>query len=136
VSYIQINPSISSAVFEYFAARPEGPIWNLERALKTAPQNVVFGLKSLLDAISNDEVLEVKKGALFHHLCEGSVDADRAARIWFAERLLSNEIARRKLALVRSGGSLFRGMSWVVLIPVAIGNRRTYSSPDRRGLRY
>jgi hypothetical protein len=93
---------ISTAVFEYFASRPEGPMWSLERAIKTAPQNVVSGLESLLEAISGDEVLEIQKDAIFHHLHDGSVDVDRAARIWFAERLLSNTIAQRKLALVRS----------------------------------
>lgn len=98
----EMNPPISSAVFDYFAGHPEGP-WNLGRAMETAPQSVVCGLKSLLDAISKDQVLEVQKDALFRHLYDGNVGADRAARIWIAERRLSNEIARQKLALVRSG---------------------------------
>jgi hypothetical protein len=49
-------------------------------------------------------VLEVQNDTLFRHLCDGRLDADRAARIWIAERLLSKEIARRKLMLVRGGG--------------------------------
>ncbi|HEV8383647.1 MAG TPA: hypothetical protein VGQ11_02165, partial [Candidatus Acidoferrales bacterium] len=71
--------------------------------MKTAPHGVVRGLNSLLDAISEDDVLEVQKDALFRHLCNQNVNADRAARIWIAERYLSKEIARRKLALLRSG---------------------------------
>lgn len=44
-----------------------------------------------------------KETSSFQHLLDGSVDTDRAARVWIAERCLSNEIAQRKLVLVRSG---------------------------------
>lgn len=37
--------------------------------------------------------------------------------------------------LVTLRGSLFRGMSWEILILVAIGNRETHWSLDRCGLR-
>ena len=77
-------------------------MWNVSRAMGAAPQAVVCGLSSLFDAISKDAVLEVENDALFQHLCDRNVDTDRAARIWIAERLLSKEIARRKLMLVRA----------------------------------
>lgn len=76
-------------------------MWNIPRAMEAAPQTVVCGLSSLFDAISKDEVLEVQKDALFQHLCGKNLDAEGAARIWMTERLLSKEIARRKLMLVR-----------------------------------
>src|SRR6266849_3460743 len=95
-----MNLPIPSEVFEYFAADPHGPMWNVTRAMEEAPQNVARGLNSLFNAISRDQVLEVQKDAMFRHLCDGNLDADRAARVWIAERCLSKEIARRKLMLV------------------------------------
>jgi len=96
-----MNLPVPSEVFEYFAADPIGPMWNVSRAIGEAPQAVVCGLNSLFDTISNDEVLEVQRDALFQHLCDRNFDVDRAARIWIAERSLSKEIARRKLMMVR-----------------------------------
>lgn len=70
--------------------------------MEEAPQNVACGLNSLFDAISQVQVLEVQKDGMFHHLCDGNVNVDRAARVWIAERFLAKEIARRKLTLLNS----------------------------------
>ena len=91
---------IPPEVFEYFAAHPDGPLWNVSRALNDTPQPVVRGLNSFFDTISKDDVQEVQQDALFKHLSDGSVDADRSARIWITEHFLSMEIGRRKLALL------------------------------------
>jgi hypothetical protein len=89
-------------VFEYFSAHPNGPLWNLSRALNDTPQTIIRGLNSFFETISKDDVEEVQRDALFKHLSDGSVDADRAARIWITEHFLSTEIGRRKLALLCS----------------------------------
>jgi len=82
-------------------------MWNVGRALQTAPQNVVLGLNLLLDAMSDGQVIETQKDPLFQHLFDGDSGSEKAARIWIAERCLSREIARRKLALVsgEAGGA-------------------------------
>jgi hypothetical protein len=38
VSCIQMNLPVPSEVFEYFAADPEGPMWNVSRAMEAAPK--------------------------------------------------------------------------------------------------
>jgi hypothetical protein len=92
---------IPSVVLNYFAARPDGPIWNLERVIVDAPPALLRDVNSFLEAIPKDEVLAVQKDDLFQHLC-GTGDTERAARIWIAERHLSKEIARQKLLIIRS----------------------------------
>ena len=93
---------VSTAVFDHFSRNPEGPLWNVGRALSDAPSDVIHGLRSLLDAIPLDEVDEAQKDRLFRHVGNVGANSDHAARVWIAERYLSREIASRKLALLRS----------------------------------
>jgi hypothetical protein len=97
-----MNLPVPTEVFEYFARDPLGPMRNVSRAIREAPEAVVWRLNLLLDAIPKDEVLEVQRDAIFRHVGGRTPDADHAARIWIAERCLSEEISRRKLMIIRN----------------------------------
>jgi hypothetical protein len=92
---------IPNAVFEHFAAEPASPLFSVGRVADAARVPIHGALNSLLAEVPPSEVELVLADPQFQFFARPG-DPKRQARIWFIERLLMEEIPRRKLALLRA----------------------------------
>lgn len=92
---------IPNEVFEYFAAEPASPLFSVGQVADAVRVPIHPALSSLLAEVPTSEVELVLADPQFQFFAQPG-DPNRQARIWFIERLLMDEIPRRKLALLRA----------------------------------
>jgi hypothetical protein len=99
---------IPHEILAFFEADPIGPILSVARHVTDPTSPIHAELNTFLSAIPKANVLKTCDDARFRFFAEGTSDRDRAARIWIAERLLADEIPRRKLRTLHQEVSLLR----------------------------
>jgi hypothetical protein len=95
-----MNP-IPVDVFEFFASDPTGPYSNLRRVAYDSSSKIHSSLDSFLEEIPADIVEQTQRDSQFQWFWGSALNADREARIWIAERFVSQEISRRRIELLR-----------------------------------
>jgi hypothetical protein len=102
-----LHLSVPEDVFNFFAADPVGPMGTILTA-DEIESPIFLSLDRFLKSIPSDIVADTRRNKEFLFFWEKAVDVDRMARIWVAERFLSDEIARRRLFLLRNENSCTR----------------------------
>jgi len=96
-----LNLSVPQDVFKFFASDPIGLMLTVLTA--DTPASPIFeSLDRFLRSIPEDVVADTCRDKEFQSFWAGSKDVDRTARVWIAERFLSDEIARQRLILLRN----------------------------------
>lgn len=101
---------IPTAVFDYFAADPVGPMWNVGRAANDPTCPIASETNEFLSRIDPQEVAEIRKSPDFRFYARVGTeearrkrDLDREARAWIVQRVLLSAIASRRLDMLRYG---------------------------------
>jgi hypothetical protein len=89
-------------VFAFFASDPVGPMSSVLSTADNHGSGIFDSFDRFLKSIPDDMVGEARADGQFQWFWKAAADIDRMARIWIAERYLSFEIARRRLAVLRS----------------------------------
>src|SRR5687767_12097422 len=97
-----MTKEIPEVVFRFFASNPAGPMLTFAREASD-PQDVLRDwLEEFLASFGSDEVAAVQSDEHFRFFSGHREDKDWAARVCLGERLLSKEIARRRLETIRN----------------------------------
>jgi hypothetical protein len=97
-----LSLSVPEDVFSFFASDPAGPMSTVLTA-SSKPESPIFNsLDRFIRSIPGEVVAETCSNQQFQFFWEGAKDIDRMARVWIVERFLSDEIARRRLVILRN----------------------------------
>jgi hypothetical protein len=94
--------SVPDAVVAIVAEDPSCGPFPLRNVLRSADSAVVDMVNSFLAELPQEAVAATLQDARFRFFTAGSADVDREARIWLTDRLLVEEVPRRRIALLRS----------------------------------
>jgi hypothetical protein len=93
---------VAEEVFNFLASDPAGPMASVLTAAHKPESPIFDSLNLFLTSIPKDVVAETCRDQNFKFCWNQAKDIDRMARIWIAERFLSDEIARRRLVALRN----------------------------------
>lgn len=96
-----MNILIPDKVFDYFAADPVGPMLTFRPTLEDVDCVIRAEVNTFLESIPADALAAVRQEPWFEDSMTEGGGTDREARILLAERILSDEISRRRLRLIR-----------------------------------
>jgi len=96
-----LNLSVPEDVFRFFASDPVGPMATVLRAASNSTCPIFESLDLFLRSIPQDVVADTCCNREFQFFWKEARDIDRMARVWIAERFLSDEIARQRLFFLR-----------------------------------
>jgi hypothetical protein len=96
-----LNLSVPEDVFGFFASDLVGPMATILRAASNPTCPIFESLDLFLRSIPQDVVVDTCRNREFQFFWKEARDIDRMARVWIAERFLSDEIARQRLLFLR-----------------------------------